>query len=201
MQNLLIKNLDSRGFATRFFENRELAVQFLLDLIQKNQTVAFGGSETVAQIGLAKMLFERGNKLFHRGFMAEGQTAEDVMRGAMSADWYISSVNALTEGGELVNTDGRGNRVASTLYGPPNIVFIAGKNKIVKDIDAAVKRVREVAAPLNCKRLGHNHPCTRGEGCELCDAKTSICRATVIYHHPDYGKNVYVVLIDEDLGY
>jgi len=201
MQNNLIKNLNLRGFIAKYFRNSELAVQYILKTIPQKDSVAFGGSETAAHLKIAELLLERGNTLLHKGYMTEGRTAASVMRDALNADWYISGINALTASGGIVNTDGRANRVASTLYGPQNVLFVAGKNKIVNDIGDAIERVRKVAAPLNCKRLGYDHPCTEGEGCSLCDPKTTICRATVIHHHPTSGKSVYVVLIDEELGF
>ena len=112
-----------------------------------------------------------------------------------------ASENALTKNGCLVNIDGRGNRVAAMLDGPKNLVIITGTNKIVDNIEDGISRTRNVATPKNCVRLNKKTPCAIVGHCCNCNSEESICNATVIQHHPMSGKNVYIVLIDKNLGY
>ena len=117
------------------------------------------------------------------------------------ADWYITSTNALSVSGDLINIDGRANRVAAMLNGPKNILVICGINKIVKSIDEGIQRVRDVASPLNCRRLNKKTPCVVTGKCTHCNSPDTICNATVIQHHPTIGSNVYIVLINKNLGF
>lgn len=196
----LKENLTKRGFQASVFSNRNDAIDEILRIIPLSAQVAFGGSETVKELEIAEKLSNRGNNLLHRSFMKDGESAESIMRDSFFADWYLLSANAITEDGELVNTDGRANRVAATLYGPKNVLFIVGKNKVCSDINSAFERIKTVAAPKNCERLKKNNPCVMGN-CTSCSNDTTICKATVIYHHPTTDKNYYVFLIDENLGY
>ncbi|MDD4839473.1 MAG: lactate utilization protein [Clostridia bacterium] len=201
MQNELINNLNRRGFKAFYFKNADKALDKIQNLIKTTDTVAFGGSQTVMEIGLAQMLMERGNKLFHRSFLSDGETTERIIRDGFQADWYLCSANAMTQDGEIVNTDGTGNRVASTIYGAKNVLFIVGVNKVCKDLNSAFERIRTVAAPLNCQRFGRDNPCTRGEDCSNCEIDKTICKATVIHHHPTTKQNAFVIIIDQKLGY
>ena len=139
-------------------------------------------------------------KLLHRSLYDKSKH-EDLYWEMARADWYITSTNAIAQTGELINIDGRANRVAAMLYGPKNILVVCGVNKIVKDINEGIDRVRNVAAPLNTKRLAKNTPCAITGKCGNCLSPDTICKATVIHHHPTTGKNFYIVLIDEKLGY
>ena len=121
---------------------------------------------------------------------------------AREAQIYITSANGVSETGELVNIDGTGNRVAQTLYGPEKVYFVVGKNKIEKDLSSALSRARNVAAPLNAKRLKTNTPCSKtGDRCFDCGSEVRICRATVILERPTRGMKAEIVFVNEALGY
>lgn len=197
---LVKKNLNERGYISSFFQSASEAVAHVLTLIPEGATVGFGGSQTVKQIGLPEALAADGRKLLLRG-TTQGMTNEEIMRAGVFADWFVASANAVTEDGELVNIDGTGNRVASLIYGPKNVVCLVGVNKIVPDLSAAIKRARDTAARLNVLRFGRTAPCTEGGSCEDCKAGTSICNVTTIQHHPTLGKNYHVILINEKLGF
>ena len=192
------KNYLLRGYDFFFFQTVEDAVSFIQTLIPKNVSIGFGGSETVKEIKLLNNLPER--TLLHRDLFSieEKQT---VLRKMHDADWYVSSANAMTESGDIVNIDGRGNRVGEIVNGPKNVLIVAGTNKLVKDVAEGIERTRNVASPKNCRRLNKDTPCAKLDKCCHCNTKDTICNATVILHHPMSGTKVYVVMIDQDLGY
>jgi L-lactate utilization protein LutB len=195
----LLENLRKRGFAPYFASSREEGKNMVLELIPKGASIGFGGSVTVEEIGLLDAM-KNDYKLLHRSFY-DASEHQALYQKMHLADWYIASANALAESGDIINIDGRGNRVAETLYGPQNILLICGTNKIVKNIDEGIERTRNVAAPKNTMRLQKNTPCAYTGKCSYCLSPDTICKATVIHHHPTTGKNFYIVIIDESLGY
>ncbi len=192
------ENFTKRGFQFKFFDSVSEGLNFFATLIPEGSTVGFGGSETVMEIDLLSNLPNRN--LLHKSLHPEIDPIE-LMDQMHYADWYVCSANALAETGDIINIDGRGNRVAETIYGPKNILIIAGVNKIVPDINAGIERTRNVASPKNCVRLKKKTPCAITGKCSLCNSNDTICKATVILHHPTTGKNVVVALINKNLGY
>lgn len=198
--SVILSNLTSRGFKAYFVDDKESALRLITQLISPSDSVGFGGSETVTQLNLPAILHSRGNKVFHRGLQSD-TPPQQVMKDASVADWFISSANALTADGVIVNTDGRSNRVSGQIYGGGNTLIVLGINKIVPGVFDAFKRIKEIAAPLNCKRLNIDNPCVRGGDCADCSSETTICRTSVIQQRPPSGKNYYVIIINEVLGY
>ncbi len=189
-------------------EARAIAEKLLSDCT----TVTMGGSVTAAECGIPELLKSGRYTFYDRS--APGLTPDeitDIYRKAFTCDAYISSSNAITENGELYNVDGNSNRVAAMLYGPKKLIIIAGFNKIVKDIESAVCRVRETAAPANCIRLGLDNYCTHtgncmasdngGDMCSGCSSDTRICCNYVIMSHQKIKDRVKVILVAEQLGY
>lgn len=197
--SIVEKNLKDRGFAVTIFETAAEAVKYL-DMQIDNQTVGFGGSVTLEQMKLFEMLQSHNAVFWHQKVPAEEKTEVRVAAG--TADIYISSVNGLAETGEIVNIDGTCNRVASIFYGHKKVYLVVGKNKVAKDYDSALWRARNVASPLNAKRLGMKTPCAvKGDKCYDCKSPERICRGlTVLWGKPMAGE-VEVVLINEELGY
>lgn len=195
---LLQKNFIGKGFNFTFFQTTDEANAFISQLIPVNATVGFGGSMTVKEMRLLDAL--EGRKLLHRDLYPDTEPAK-LMADMHTADWYVSSANALAESGDIINIDGRGNRVGEIINGPKNILIVAGVNKITKDIASGIERTRNIASPPNCVRLNKKTPCAITGKCSYCNSPDTICRATVILHHPTTGKNVFIVLINQDLGY
>lgn len=190
--NALAKKLASRGFIPVVCENAQQASDEILKLIPVNETVGTGGSVTLAQIEIKEKLSARGNVFFDR----------NAYQSASHADWFLSSANAITESGDIVNIDGSANRVSSLIFGVPNVIYAIGKNKIVKDLDAAIDRIRNYTCHLNAVRLGKTTPCAVTGKCAYCTGKECMCNVTTIVHHPTrYQEKAYVILIDEELGY
>lgn len=169
----LIDNLARKGFKPKYFDSQKDAVDFVLDLIPTNASIGIGGSMTIKQLGLDNKLFERGNVVYSHSLVAEEQR-DKVYQLAASADWYLSSTNALSESGDLVNIDGAANRISSLAFGVKNILYVLGVNKIAPDVQSAIDRVRNVAAPPNAKRLNKNTPCAKVGKCCLCNSPDCI---------------------------
>ena len=193
-----IASLQKRGFAVRYFDNACDAADYLAESIT-GKTVGIGGSVTIEQMMLYDRLAPQNTVYWHwKTNNVETRVA------AAAAQVYLSSVNGIAETGELVNIDGSGNRVAATLYNHERVVFVAGVNKIAPDLESAMFRARNVAAPLNTRRLGLKTPCAVGEEvkCYDCASKDRICCGVVTLLWPMRSVGVTeVVLVGESLGY
>ena len=196
----LQENLESRGFKVSCFDKKEDGAQYIYDQIT-GQKVGLGGSVTLDQMGMYEKLSENNEVLWHWR-IPEGQTGADVLKAARSADVYLSSVNGIAETGEIVNIDNTGNRVAATLYGHKKVYLVAGVNKITPDLDSAIYRSRNIAAPPNARRLGKKTPCAvNADKCYDCKSPDRICRGLVVLWEAPMGCEYEVVLIGEELGY
>ena len=193
-----IASLQKRGFTVNYFETASEAADYLCGSIS-GKTVGIGGSVTIEQMGLYDRL-SRDNTV-HWHWVTNDQ---ETRLAANNAAVYLSSANAISETGEIVNIDGSGNRVAATLYHHERVVFIAGVNKLAPDLERAMFRARNVAAPLNARRLKFNTPCAVGKEmkCYDCASKDRICCGIVTLVWPMRGVGVTeVVLVGEELGY
>ena len=191
--DLLQKNLESNGYAVTCFATGREAADYLNAQLD-GTTVAFGGSTTLSDLGLYDSLSAHNTVFWHW----KGSAPAD----AAGADVYITSVNGVAETGELINIDGVCNRVSESLFGHKKVYFVVSANKVAPDYDAALFRARNVAAPLNARRLNKNTPCAQGElKCHNCKSPERICNAlTVLWRKPGGGE-YEVVLVDEKLGY
>lgn len=190
----LTKNLEARDFTVRAFATADEAADYL-DKEIDGVSVGFGGSMTVQEMGLYPRLAAHNNAVWHWDKAGLEQAAV--------TDVYISSVNGLAETGELINIDGTGNRVASTLFGHKKVYFVVGKNKIAPDCEKALWRARNIASPKNAQRIGVNTPCAvKGDKCYDCKSPQRICRGLVVlWEKPKAIESMEVILIDEELGY
>ena len=188
------KNLEERGFRVSTFATAAEAADYLNSAID-GVTVGFGGSLTLKEMGLYEKLSEHNQVIWHwvNGLETRGEAA--------GTDVYLTSVNGLTEDGQLINIDGAGNRVASTLFGHKKVYFVIGKNKLAPTYDEALWRARNIAAPKNAQRLGKKTPCAvNGDRCYDCKSPDRICRGLVVHWGPMMGMEMEVVLVDEELG-
>ena len=185
--------LRQRGFAVSVFKTAEAAADYLDSAID-NRTVGFGGSMTLEAMDLWERLRTHNQVYSHlHGFPLGPEAAE--------AQVYVTSVNGLAETGEVINIDGIGNRVASTLYGHEKVYLVAGRNKIAPTYDEALFRARNTAAPKNAQRKQMKTPCVQGDHCYDCKSPDRICRALTVLWGPMIGMEMEIVLIDRDLGY
>ena len=194
------KNLKDRGYVVTIFETTTEAVKYL-DMQIDNQTIGFGGSVTLEQMKLFETL-QRHNTVFWHQRIPAGKTSTEIRVAANKAAIYISSVNGLAETGEIINIDGNCNRVASIFYGHKKVYLVIGENKLEKDYDRALWRARNIASPLNTKRVGAKTPCAvKGDKCYDCKSPERICRGlSVLWGKPMTGE-FEVILIHEELGY
>ena len=189
------KNLEARGFSVRTFATAAEAAAYLNEAID-GKTVGFGGSVTLQDMGLYELLGSHNEVHWH---WVNGQ---EERKTAMGTQVYLSSANGLAETGEIINIDGSGNRVASTLYGHEKVYLVIGRNKLAPTYDEALWRARNIASPKNAQRLGRKTPCAvKGDRCYDCKSPDRICRGLVVLWEAMMGMEMEVVLVDEELGY
>jgi len=197
--------LRKNGFDVIYIPTRKEAVAKVLELIPSNALVGVGGSVTVRELGLLKILKSRGNKIADHWEARHKKLApEEVMKVRkllLNSDVLLTSTNAVTEKGHLVNIDHAGQRVAAMIFGPKKVIIVTGVNKIVMDVDEALERIKNVAAPMNAKRLNMNVPCTVSGFCTDCDSQDRICNVTTIIERRPVHTDISVILIGEMLGY
>lgn len=191
------KNLENRGFRVHTFAAGAEAADYLAQTLH-NTCIGIGGSVTIDEIGVYDRL-SADNDVIWRW---KKPTPDSRERGA-AAETFLCSANGVSETGEIVNIDGYGNRVAPTIYGPQRVFLVVGKNKIAPDLNGAIDRARNIAAPLNARRLNRHTPCAVGEPrCHDCRSPEKICGVmTVFFMPPTSIKEFHVLLVNEDLGY
>ena len=196
------KNLKKRGFSVKTFSTRDQATDYLNNTIDST-TVSFGGSMTVKEMNLFDTLSQHNTAWWHgKGKQLKEYGGEEIMKHAMNTEVYITSANAVSEQGQIINIDGRCNRISSTLFGHKKVYFVIGKNKLAPTFEEAMWRARNIAAPKNAQRLGKNTPCAvKGDKCYDCNSPDRICRGFLILEYPPSGTEVEIIMIDEELGY
>ncbi len=196
----LTANLTRLGYQVSQFETAADAAAYLNAAID-NTTIGMGGSVTLAQLNLGESLGAHNTLSWHQTATDRAKSL-DIRKEAATTAVYISSVNGISEDGEIINIDGNGNRVSSTIYGHEKVYLVVGKNKIAPDFEAALWRARNIAAPLNARRLNRKTPCTVGElRCHNCHSPERICRALTVFWEKPTSGDYEIVLINEDLGY
>ena len=193
----LIKNLKERGFIPHLFDTAEQAKAFFVQELS-DTSVGMGGSMTIDALGLYELL-KRNNTVYAHSYCQD----TDELKNASLAENYISSANAISEDGEIVNIDGRGNRVSSIIWGAnrKRVYIVAGTNKITPDLQSAILRVKNIAAPKNAMRLNRKTPCAlKADKCYKCNSPDKICRVMTIQTHPTSAET-HIVLIRQELGY
>jgi len=194
----VIKGLESRNMKGYYAESKEEALKLALELIPENSSVTMGGAMSAHEIGLVEKL-KAGNYNFIDRDKAEDKRA--AMLAAYDADFFLTSANAMTEDGVMVNIDGNSNRVSAIAQGPKHVLVIAGMNKICPDVDAAMKRARNVAAPINAQRFGLNTPCAKSGSCMNCKSPDTICCQFLITRFSRHEGRIHVILVNDSLGF
>lgn len=198
----VIKNLEKRAIAGYYADNKEEALKMVLDMIPDGATVGKGGSETLNELGIIPILKE-GNYTYLDPFGdPDPETAKAVKRAVFSADVMLTSANALTLDGEIVNIDGTGNRMAAVIWGPDKVIYVVGTNKLVANVHDAVDRIKCDACPPNCVRLNKKTPCAATGKCAEClSPGNTTCCHTVITRFSSIPDRVHVVLVNESMGF
>ena len=197
-----IKALDNNNMNGYYVKDKDELINKIEEIVKEDSIVSVGGSQTLFETGVIDYLRTNRYKFLDR--YEEGLSREEIVKifkKTFSADAYFTSSNAITEDGFLYNVDGNGNRVAAMLYGPEKVIVICGVNKIVKDLDRAIDRNRQVSAPSNAKRLNRNTPCTKVGYCMDCKSSERICNEYTLIKRQGNKDRIHVIFLDEEFGY
>ena len=194
----VIKGLESRNMKGYYAADKEEALKIALELIPEQSSVSMGGAMSAHEIGLVEAL-KKGNYNFIDRDATEDKRA--AMLAAYDADYFLTSANAMTEDGVMVNIDGNSNRVSAIAQGPKHVLVIVGMNKICDDVDGAMKRARNVAAPINAQRFSLSTPCAKTGSCMNCKSPDTICCQFLITRYSRHTDRIHVILVNDNLGY
>ena len=195
----VIKGLESRNMTGYYAADKDEALKIALELIPEGSSVTMGGSMSAQEIGLVQALKDGNYNFIDRNAYEDKRAA---MLAAYDADVFLSSVNAMTSDGILVNIDGNANRVSAIAQGPRKVLFIVGMNKVCgSDLDGAMKRARNVAAPINTQRFGLSTPCTKTGVCMDCKSPDTICCQFLITRFSRHADRIHVILVNDSLGF
>lgn len=198
----IIQNLSKRQMEGFYCDTAEEARDKALSLVKADSSVSFGGSMTLDETGILNALQQKKDiTLFDRTRANSPEEVHTIMHQALSADYYFMSTNAITTAGELINIDGNGNRVASLIYGPKQVIIVAGMNKVVSNVEDGIHRVRNQATPPNCIRLNKSTPCSATGCCADCLSPDCICNQIVVTRRSGDPNRIKIILVGESLGY
>lgn len=197
----MVERLNEKKYDAHYADNFEEAKKIVLDMIPEGATIGLGGSMTIRQMGLVEEFRSEKYNLIDRYSTKSWEEEVEAYRKALLSDFFVSGTSCITKNGEIVNTDSSGNRVAALTFGPKRVIIIAGANKIVDDLDAAMKRLKYIA-PMNCKRLNHKTPCAVTGICEDCQIQARMCNYTSIIHHGmKVEGRISVILVADEAGF
>lgn len=197
----IIKNLEKRGMEGYYFENSSDMVSAVLEMMPEGSVISWGGSASFSESGMMDALKKKEYSLIDRMTAKNQQEQREIYARTVLSDYYFCSSNAITLEGELVNIDGNGNRVACIIHGPAHVMMIVGMNKVVKDLDSAVKRVRTDACPPNAIRLNMNTPCALTGKCADCLSPECFCNQIVVTRRSRHPGRIKIFLVGEELGF
>lgn len=198
----MVKAMQHRHFDAYYCATASEAKAKVNELIPDGASVTWGGTMTVRDMDIPKMLQERGTlKIWDRDKVETPEEKQEMYLRAFQADYYLSSANAITEDGVIVNIDGNGNRVAAITWGPQHVIFVVGMNKVAQDPEAALKRARSTAAPINAARFDIQTPCQLDGQCHNCNSPQSICNYIHFLRNSSKPGRIIVILVGENLGY
>ena len=197
----LIKNLQRRHYDAYYCRTADDVVNKVRKLIPEGSSISWGGSMSIRDTGVTQMLKQGNYQVFDRDDVTTNEDKLRIYRKAFECDYYLASVNAMSEDGILVNIDGNGNRVAAITWGPQHVIFVVGMNKVAQDVEAALKRARSTASPINAARFDIDTPCQKDGVCHNCNFPQSICNYVHFLRNSSKPGRIIVVLVGETLGY
>ena len=197
----VVKALEKRHFEAYYVSTAAEAVEKVVELIPKEHTVSWGGTATVDALGIKQRLAQEGIALIDRDTAQTPQERQEMLKKALTCGTFLMSSNAISADGQLVNIDGNANRVAALCYGPESVLVIAGMNKVMADLDSAIARARQVAAPANAQRFDIKTPCAVTGSCGDCTSPDCICCQMVITRVCRPAGRIKVILVGQDLGF
>lgn len=198
-----VKSLGKNRFTSVYCEDRQAAIDYILKEAEEAATIGFGGSRTVADLGVKERLAAMGKELFDHNDpgLASLEERMAVMRRQLTCDLFLASANAVSLTGSVISIDGNGNRVASMIFGPRKVILVVGRNKLVGTVDEGIKRIKAFAAPLAAKRLNIDTPCAKTGFCSDCSSPGRVCTITVILERKPRLGDVRVLVVNEELGF
>ena len=197
---ILVRNLQNRHFEAYYCADKEEALKKALKLIPEGSSVGWGGTLTCKELGLMEAIHAGNYRAMDRDQCQTPDEREQLQREMFFSDWFITGANGLSLDGQMVNIDGTGNRVAPLIYGPKNVLVVAGMNKVEDTIEDAVRRARTIAAPMNKQRFPNQTPCEVTVTCADCKSEGCICNQIVVTRHCRPVGRIKFILIGEDLG-
>ncbi|HOE17921.1 MAG TPA: lactate utilization protein [Syntrophorhabdaceae bacterium] len=201
MMERTVMALKENYFDAAFFINRKDLLEKVMGYVKPKMKIGIGGSVTLREMGLVeKLKKEKVTVLDHWEAGLQKEEIQAMRVQHLTSDLFLSGSNAITENGEIVNIDGVGNRVSSITFGPKKVIIVAGYNKIVPDVEAAIDRIKDVAAPMNAKRLNLPLPCAKTGYCHDCKSEQRICRIVSILEKRPAGTDISVFIMNEALG-
>ncbi len=199
---ICVSHLIKHRFDAHFVQNVRQATELIVKMAAAYETFGFGGSATLDQIGIKDILRDMGKTLYdHNQEDLPMETRLEYRKKQGDCDCFMASANALSLTGEIVNIDGIGNRVNAMTFGPSKVIVVAGVNKIAPDVDAAIRRIKEIAAPMRAKSLNADTPCALTGRCTDCNSPMRICSVTSIMHRKPMLTDMSVIVVNEDLGF
>lgn len=197
----IIKNLQERNMEGFYAETKENALKKALEIIPEGASVSWGGSMSIQEIGLKDAVCQGNYKKYNREDAKTPEEKRNIELATYDCDYFLTSANAISEDGILVNIDGYANRVSAIAYGPRHVLMIIGMNKVVRDIDAAFSRARNEAAPINAQRFGLDTPCSKTGSCFDCKMPDTICCQFLMTRYSKHPGRIKIILVNEELGF
>lgn len=201
LANTIIENMKKKNLEGYYCATATEAVEKALSLMPEGSSVTWGGSMSIMESGLLDAVRQGNYEIIDRDTAKTPEEARIMYSKQVLADFYLMSTNAITIGGELVNIDGRSNRVSCLCWGPEHVIILAGMNKVASDVESALKRVRNFAAPPNAVRLNRNTPCAKTGKCGDCYSPDCICSQIVVTRRSSTPNRIKVILVGEELGF
>ena len=197
----IVKELTARNMEAYYTDSKEEALKKALELIPEGSSISWGGSMSVNEIGLKEAVCQGNYHVYNRDIAPTPEDKRKIELAAYDCDYFLTSANAITEDGIMINIDGHSNRVSSIAAGPQNVLMIIGMNKVTRDVDSAMSRARNEAAPINAQRFNLSTPCCKTGTCFDCKTPDTICCQILITRYSKTPQRIKVILVNEDLGF
>lgn len=197
----IVKELTARNMEAYYTDSKEEALKKALELIPEGSSISWGGSMSVNEIGLKEAVCQGNYQVYNRDIAPTPEDKRKIELAAYDCDYFLTSANAITEDGIMINIDGHSNRVSSIAARPRNVLMIIGMNKVTRDVDSAMSRARNEAAPINAQRFNLSTPCCKTGACFDCKTPDTICCQILITRYSKTPQRIKVILVNEDLGF
>lgn len=197
----LKENFKKRNIEVKYFEDLDEVKSYILEIVPMDATIGIGHSGTLQMMDMTNTFITRGNLVYDKELATTKDDGKVIKKKALTADWYITGSNAISIDGRIVNIDHSGNRVASMTFGPDKVIIVVGENKIVESLEEAIKRVKNVASPLNAKRAGYNPPCVMLNKCVDCVSKERVCNYLSVIEGQTDCNRMQILIANVDCGF